>query len=105
MLALIEDQAQNLYEEGIRINSEIQQLDERIDEIQKLIEAFTTRLSRLRKRTAYEVVRQSKGHDVAFLRLKLTGSAHSTVLFINFCSLVAIICILLLQTLHSNIVQ
>lgn len=60
MLALIEDQAQSLYMEGIRLNNEIQQLDERIGEMQELIDTFTTRLNQLRKRTEADVVRRDK---------------------------------------------
>lgn len=105
MLALIEDQAHSLYKEGIRINSEIKQLDERISEMQELIDELTMKLSRLRKKTAHDIIRQSRGGDVVFIRLKLTGVAHSVVLFINFCSLVAIIFILLFQTLYSSIMQ
>lgn len=105
MLALIEDQAQSLYMEGIRLNNEIQQLDERIGEMQELIDTFTTRLNQLRKRTEADVVRRDKNGEVIFLRLKLTGAAHSTVLFVNCCSLVAIVCILLLQVLQSSVMQ
>ena len=105
MLALVEDKARGLYTEGIRLNNEIQQSNERITEMQELIDALTIRLDRLRKKTASDVVRQSKNGEVTFLRLKLTGVAHSTVLFINFCSLIAIVCILLLQALQSSIVQ
>ncbi|EFO63253.1 Hypothetical protein GLP15_3088 [Giardia lamblia P15] len=105
MLALIEDQAQGLYIEGIRLNDEIRQLDERIGEMQELIDTFTIRLSQLRKKTEGDVVRRDKDNETIFLRLKLTGVAHSTVLFINCCSLVAIVCILLLQVLQSSIMQ